>query len=163
SGRRRSAWTGGRPIPPSARRPAGAPPRPPVKGRASGRKKRSPRRSSPPTAAGPDGRPGARAERKRLGSGAKSEYGRKMIRENVTALQALERLREGNQRFASNVRSIDSMICRRDNLANGQRPVAIVLACSDSRSPAEMVFDQGLGDLFVIRVAGNVVAASQIG
>ena len=52
---------------------------------------------------------------------------------------------------------------RRIELAAGQEPFAIILGCSDSRVPAEIVFDQGLGDLFVIRVAGNIVASSQIG
>jgi carbonic anhydrase len=52
---------------------------------------------------------------------------------------------------------------RRVELAKGQEPFAIVLGCSDSRVPAEIVFDQGLGDLFVIRVAGNIVAPSQVG
>src|SRR5258706_13025023 len=52
---------------------------------------------------------------------------------------------------------------RRRELAAGQEPFAIILGCSDSRVPAEIVFDQGLGDLFVIRVAGNIVAPSQIG
>lgn len=82
-----------------------------------------------------------------------------------TALTALTRLREGNTRYASNVRSIESMVShtRRGELVEGQKPVAIVLGCSDSRVPAEVVFDQGLGDLFVIRVAGNIVAPSQIG
>jgi carbonic anhydrase len=83
----------------------------------------------------------------------------------IPAKEALERLREGNQRFASNVRSLDSLLShtRRGDLAAGQRPLAIVLGCSDSRVPAELVFDQGLGDLFVIRVAGNIVAPSQVG
>jgi len=83
----------------------------------------------------------------------------------LDARKALERLREGNARFASNVRSLDSLLsqARRGDLVDGQEPFAIILGCSDSRAPAEMVFDQGLGDLFVIRVAGNVVAASQIG
>src|SRR5688572_24260154 len=83
----------------------------------------------------------------------------------MDAQAALERLKEGNRRFASNVRSVESLLSqmRREELADGQNPIAIVLACSDSRSPAEIVFDQGLGDLFVIRVAGNVVAPSQIG
>jgi carbonic anhydrase len=83
----------------------------------------------------------------------------------LTAQEVLTRLREGNQRFASNVRSLDSMLShtRRAELADGQRPIAIVLGCSDSRVPAEIVFDQGLGDLFVIRVAGNIVAPSQVG
>jgi carbonic anhydrase len=80
------------------------------------------------------------------------------------AEQALQRLRDGNQRFASNV-AIDAFLSqnRRAALARRQEPLAIVLGCSDSRVPAEIVFDQGLGDLFVIRVAGNIVAPSQVG
>ena len=83
----------------------------------------------------------------------------------VTSQEALARLREGNQRFVSGVRSIESLLShtRRAELAEEQRPFAIVLGCSDSRVPAELVFDQGLGDLFVIRVAGNIVAPSQVG
>jgi carbonic anhydrase len=83
----------------------------------------------------------------------------------ISAPEALARLREGNQRFASDVRSLESLASqtRRSELAAGQEPFAIVLGCSDSRVPAEIVFDQGLGDLFVIRVAGNIVAPSQIG
>ena len=83
----------------------------------------------------------------------------------LSARDALQRLREGNRRFASDVRSLDSLAsqARRRELAAGQAPFAIVLGCSDSRVPAEMIFDQGLGDLFVIRVAGNIVAPSQIG
>ena len=83
----------------------------------------------------------------------------------ISAREALARLREGNRRFVSDVRSPDSLASqtRRSALAAGQEPFAIVLGCSDSRVPAEMVFDQGLGDLFVIRVAGNIVAPSQIG
>jgi carbonic anhydrase len=78
---------------------------------------------------------------------------------------ALERLREGNRRFVSGVRSLDTLMSgtRRSELVAGQEPFAVILGCSDSRVPVEIVFDQGLGDLFVIRVAGNVVAASQIG
>jgi carbonic anhydrase len=83
----------------------------------------------------------------------------------IPARDALKRLQQGNQRFVSGVRSVDTMTSpmRRDELISGQAPFAIILGCSDSRVPAEMVFDQGLGDLFVIRVAGNVVAPSQIG
>ncbi|MCL4859258.1 MAG: carbonic anhydrase [Caldilineaceae bacterium] len=83
----------------------------------------------------------------------------------LDAPSALERLREGNARFVANVRSLDTLLShtRRAELAAGQEPIAIILGCSDSRVPAEIVFDQGLGDLFVIRVAGNVVAASQVG
>jgi carbonic anhydrase len=80
------------------------------------------------------------------------------------SLAALTRLREGNKRFIANVRGIDALLSqhRRAELAAQQHPFAIVLGCSDSRAPAEIVFDQGLGDLFVIRVAGNIVAPSQI-
>ena len=83
----------------------------------------------------------------------------------IDALAAFVRLREGNQRFAAGLRSPDAMPSheRRAELLAGQEPFAIILGCSDSRAPAELVFDQGLGDLFVIRVAGNIVASSQVG
>lgn len=80
-------------------------------------------------------------------------------------MQALARLREGNARFQANTRDASALLSpeRRASLATAQNPSAIVLGCSDSRVPAELVFDQGLGDLFVIRVAGNIVAPSQVG
>ena len=83
----------------------------------------------------------------------------------IPALEALERLREGNRRFVDDARNHDTLSShtRRREVATGQQPFAIILGCSDSRVPAEIVFDQGLGDLFVIRVAGNIVAPSQIG
>ncbi|HYA65977.1 MAG TPA: carbonic anhydrase [Burkholderiaceae bacterium] len=83
----------------------------------------------------------------------------------ITAPQALERLREGNRRFVENLRSHEALTspARRSALIVGQEPFATILGCSDSRVPVEIVFDQGLGDLFVIRVAGNIVAPSQIG
>ena len=83
----------------------------------------------------------------------------------ISAKEALDLLRDGNRRFVDGVRSHEILTgqSRRDELANKQDPFAIILGCSDSRVPAELVFDQGLGDLFVIRVAGNIVAASQIG
>jgi carbonic anhydrase len=83
----------------------------------------------------------------------------------ISARAALERLREGNRRFVSDLRSTDTLMSqvRRSELTAGQEPFAAVLGCSDSRVPVEIVFDQGLGDLFVIRVAGNIVAPSQIG
>jgi carbonic anhydrase len=81
------------------------------------------------------------------------------------ARQALDRLRDGNRRFTSDTRLSDAFVSRhrRAELAKSQQPFAIILGCSDSRVPAEIVFDQGLGDLFVIRVAGNIVAPSQVG
>jgi carbonic anhydrase len=79
--------------------------------------------------------------------------------------RALERLREGNRRFVWGLPSHDGLTSplRRSELVSGQKPFAVVLGCSDSRVPVELVFDQGLGDLFVIRVAGNIVAPSLIG
>ncbi|HEY6105523.1 MAG TPA: carbonic anhydrase [Anaeromyxobacteraceae bacterium] len=84
---------------------------------------------------------------------------------NLNALEALDRLRAGNARFASNVISIDTLSRQLDraSMLREHSPFAILLGCSDSRAPAELVFDQGLGDLFVIRVAGNVVSPSQVG
>jgi len=83
----------------------------------------------------------------------------------LDATQALDRLREGNRRFVSNQAAghVVSDPTRRAELVAGQEPFAIILGCSDSRVPAELVFDQGFGDLFVIRVAGNIVAPSQVG
>jgi carbonic anhydrase len=83
----------------------------------------------------------------------------------ISALEALQRLKEGNRRFVDDNRQSESVISprRRAELATGQAPFAAILGCSDSRVPVEIVFDQGLGDLFVIRVAGNIVAPSQIG
>jgi carbonic anhydrase len=83
----------------------------------------------------------------------------------VHARDALDRLREGNRRFAAGETAARSLshVARRVALVSGQEPFAIILGCSDSRVPAELVFDQGFGDLFVIRVAGNVVAPSQVG
>src|SRR5882724_13687458 len=83
----------------------------------------------------------------------------------IPADEALARLREGNRRFVANETpgAGASSHARRAELVSGQEPFAIVLGCSDSRVPAELVFDQGFGDLFVIRVAGNIVAPSQVG
>jgi carbonic anhydrase len=83
----------------------------------------------------------------------------------ISPQDALARLKEGNQRFVAGVRSLEALLShtKRAELATNQSPCAIVLGCSDSRAPAEIIFDQGLGDLFVIRVAGNIVAPSQVG
>ena len=83
----------------------------------------------------------------------------------MTARKALQQLKEGNARFAAAIQTRDVHTCvvQCDKHARPQLPFAIVLGCSDSRVPAEIVFDQGLGDLFVIRVAGNIVAPSQVG
>ncbi|MCB8925425.1 MAG: carbonic anhydrase [Ardenticatenaceae bacterium] len=83
----------------------------------------------------------------------------------LNAAEALQRLQEGNGRFTTDnqSRSLLTTQAQRSELVHGQAPFAIILGCSDSRVPAELIFDQGLGDLFVIRVAGNIVAPSHIG
>ncbi|HEY0553179.1 MAG TPA: carbonic anhydrase [Thermoanaerobaculia bacterium] len=83
----------------------------------------------------------------------------------ISAREALDRLREGNLRFNASLNGSDPFLsqARRAELTTIQEPFAIILGCSDARVPAEIVFDQGLGDLFVIRVAGNIVAPSQVG
>lgn len=88
-----------------------------------------------------------------------------MTTPSISPQQALERLRAGNERFIAGTRCIEALTSsmRRQELVEGQNPCATILTCSDSRVPVEQVFDQGLGDLFVIRVAGNVVAPSLIG
>jgi len=82
----------------------------------------------------------------------------------IPAEKALQQLIEGNQRFVAGVCSTDAQAghTRRGELVDGQEPFAIVLGCADSRVPAEIVFDRGLGDLFVVRVAGNIVGPSQL-
>lgn len=83
----------------------------------------------------------------------------------ITAGSALDRLRAGNRRFVEGNLNSEMLAspARRNMLIGDQKPFAIILGCSDSRVPLEIIFDQGLGDLFVIRVAGNIVAPSQIG
>ncbi len=83
----------------------------------------------------------------------------------IPAEEALDRLRDGNARFVLGIRSYSTLTDpnRLNDLVDSQEPFAVILGCSDSRVPVEIVFDQGLGDLFVIRVAGNIVANSQIG
>jgi carbonic anhydrase len=83
----------------------------------------------------------------------------------IDAEDALQRLRDGNARFVAGDIDPDTRrhAARREQLAERHEPFAIILGCSDSRVPVEIVFDQGLGDLFVIRVAGNVVSTTQLG
>jgi carbonic anhydrase len=81
-----------------------------------------------------------------------------------SAAEALELLKKGNKEFVAGILSHDALAeSRRPEQAKEKLPFAIILGCSDSRVPAEIVFNQGLGDLFVIRVAGNIVAPSQVG
>ncbi len=83
----------------------------------------------------------------------------------ISAVEALKRLREGNRRFVDGMQHTEAPASqeKRNDLLEGQAPFATILACSDSRVPVEHIFDQGFGDLFVIRVAGNIAAPSQMG
>lgn len=84
---------------------------------------------------------------------------------NTNWKAAFQQLIQGNERFVSGLRSTESLLGHtklKELAEKGQKPFAIVLSCSDSRVPAELLFDCGFGDLFVIRVAGNVVQPSQI-
>jgi carbonic anhydrase len=106
--------------------------------------------------------------RSSIGSAVRNDAGAAEERNRISMIpaeKALERLRRGNRRFVAEIGGRDgtNSEARRLEIAAGQEPLAIILGCSDSRVPAEIVFDQGLGDLFVIRVAGNIVAPSQIG
>ena len=81
----------------------------------------------------------------------------------MTPQQALQKLLEGNERYAKDLLShSDSSLQRREAVASSQEPFAVILGCSDSRVPPEIVFDQGVGDLFVVRVAGNVVGPLEL-
>ncbi|MCL1623320.1 carbonic anhydrase [Moraxella sp. Tifton1] len=82
---------------------------------------------------------------------------------NVDAQTVLDMLKKGNERYVASLASTEPLRIPPPTLVKEQNPSAIILGCSDARVPVELIFDQGLGDLFVIRVAGNVVAPSQIG
>ena len=83
----------------------------------------------------------------------------------ISAQEAIARLREGNRRFVSDDPSGITNVTQEQlsKLAAGQHPFAAIVGCSDSRVPVELVFDQGPGDLFIVRVAGNIVSTSQLG
>ena len=93
----------------------------------------------------------------------KNQKGRNMKHNPQTAEQALQMLKDGNARFVESLKNPNATLLATNALTQIHEPYAIILGCSDARVPAEIIFDQGLGDLFVIRVAGNVVAPSQIG
>lgn len=95
----------------------------------------------------------------------KLEVSQRKIKSMLSVREALERLREGNRRFVAGTQNHTALFnqARPEQLVAGQQPLAIILGCSDSRIYVEIIFDQGLGDLFVICVAGNIAAPSQIG
>ena len=84
-------------------------------------------------------------------------------RDQMTPKQALEILQQGNQRFQNNVKRQHDMLTVRDELKDKQHPFASILSCSDSRTTVELIFDQNLGDIFSVRLAGNVASTLAIG
>jgi carbonic anhydrase len=82
---------------------------------------------------------------------------------HLTPERALEILREGNQRFVSNLRANRNLLQQVNETSSGQFPFAVILSCIDSRTSAELIFDQGLGDIFSVRIAGNVVNEDILG
>jgi carbonic anhydrase len=87
----------------------------------------------------------------------------KELQQKITPQQALDILREGNERFVNNLKINRNLLQQVNETRDGQWPFAVVLSCIDSRTSAELVFDQGLGDIFSIRIAGNVVNDDIIG
>lgn len=85
------------------------------------------------------------------------------IQDSITPLAALEILKEGNKRFVNNLKANRDLLQQANQTRNGQWPFATILSCIDSRTSAELIFDQGLGDIFSIRIAGNIVNTDIIG
>lgn len=87
----------------------------------------------------------------------------KELQQQITPLQSLEILKDGNKRFVQNDKLNRNLLEQVNDTSNGQWPFAVVLSCIDSRSPAELLFDQGIGDIFNVRIAGNVINEDILG
>lgn len=85
------------------------------------------------------------------------------VRDSLTPHQVIDILRKGNERFINNLRSNRNLLQQVNETSEGQHPMAIVLSCIDSRTSAELIFDQGLGDIFSVRIAGNVLNEDILG
>ncbi len=81
----------------------------------------------------------------------------------ITPSKALELLKEGNKRFVSNLKVNRNLLQQANETSDGQHPFAVILSCIDSRTSAELIFDQGLGDIFSVRIAGNIVNEDILG
>ncbi|SHL73834.1 carbonic anhydrase family protein [Flavobacterium saccharophilum] len=81
----------------------------------------------------------------------------------ITPSKALELLKEGNQRFVSNLKINRNLLQQANETSDGQHPFAVILSCIDSRTSAELIFDQGLGDIFSVRIAGNIINEDILG
>ena len=87
----------------------------------------------------------------------------KELQESITPAMALKLLREGNMRFVNNLKANRNLLQQANETSDGQHPFAVVLSCIDSRTSAELIFDQGLGDIFSVRIAGNIVNEDILG
>ena len=87
----------------------------------------------------------------------------KEMQMNLTPAKAIELLKEGNKRFVNNLKVNRNLLQQVNETSNGQYPLAVVLSCIDSRTSAELIFDQGLGDIFSVRIAGNIINEDILG
>ncbi|MEK7433451.1 MAG: carbonic anhydrase family protein [Cyanobacteriota bacterium] len=87
----------------------------------------------------------------------------KEMQDAITPLMALELLKEGNKRFVNNLKFNRNLLAQANETSDGQHPMAVILSCIDSRTSAELIFDQGLGDIFSVRIAGNIVNEDILG
>lgn len=85
------------------------------------------------------------------------------LQAKITPQDALEILRQGNQRFVNNLKANRNLLQQANETRDGQWPFAVILSCIDSRTSCELIFDQGLGDIFSIRIAGNIVSTDVLG
>ena len=87
----------------------------------------------------------------------------KEMQDSITPKLALEILKEGNKRFVNNLKANRNLLQQANETSNGQHPFAVILSCIDSRTSAELIFDQGLGDVFSVRIAGNIINEDILG
>jgi carbonic anhydrase len=87
----------------------------------------------------------------------------KEMQDAITPVMAIEILKEGNKRFANNLKANRNLLQQANETVEGQHPFAVILSCIDSRTSAELIFDQGLGDVFSVRIAGNIVNEDILG
>ena len=87
----------------------------------------------------------------------------KEMQDAITPSMALDLLKEGNKRFINNLRINRNLLQQANDTSEGQHPFAVILSCIDSRTSAELIFDQGLGDVFSVRIAGNIINEDILG
>ncbi|MCW3114879.1 MAG: carbonic anhydrase [Segetibacter sp.] len=87
----------------------------------------------------------------------------KEMQNAITPAMALEILKQGNHRFVNNLKANRNLLQQANETSDGQHPFAVILSCIDSRTSAELIFDQGLGDVFSIRIAGNIINEDILG